>query len=445
MTFMGMNIDMQEAVEILRQYLRIDTTNPPGNELSAAGFLAAIFKREGIPFTIHESRPGRGNLVATLKGDGTQRPVLLLNHMDVVGVERAKWSVDPFSGEIRDGYIWGRGTLDMKGMAIMQLMAMLKAKRAGFKLSRDIIFLAVADEETNGTHGARWMLENHPDEVAAEFVLNEGSFGILESAGIKYPYFPISTAEKVPLWLHIRTQGKAGHGSMPPDEHAVHRLVRLLKRLVAWNQKATLTPEMAALLAALGRNMDNPVRGWLLRHANLYPVWSLLKPVLRKVPVMRNMLANSVSINMLSGGHKVNVVPSRAEAFVDFRLLPDVNPQDFINQLKQRLRIGNDEIEVVVQESGSRSPTDTALFTALSYAIRRTYPQAVVSPSLSAGFSDSRYFRNRGVVAYGIIPVLLHPADLDAIHGHNERIEIDSFIKGIDIVYDTIKYLAGTR
>lgn len=432
-----------EAVEILRQYLRIDTTNPPGNEIEAGRFLGSILEREGIPYAIYESRPGRASLAARLKGDGTRRPVLLLNHMDVVGVERGEWSVDPFGGVVRDGFIWGRGALDMKGMGIMQLMALLQAKRNGLKLSRDIIFLAVADEEANGSLGAKWMFENHPAELACEFVLNEGSYGIADYAGLRRPLFPVSTAEKGPVWLRIATRGDAGHGSMPPDAHAAHRLVGVLNRLVAWKQKPVLSPEIASLLAAVGRHMDNPLAGWLLKRSASPWVWPLLKPVLMRIRTMRSMLANSMSINMLSSGQKENVVPSRAEAVVDFRLLPEVDPRDFVERAKRRLGLAREEMEVVMLEAGSRSPTDTELFAALEYAIRRTYPGAVVAPNLSVGFSDSRFFRQRGTTAYGIIPLLLRHEELDTIHGHDERIEIEAFFKGIDIIYDTIRYLNG--
>ena len=435
--------DGNEAVEILRKYLCIDTTNPPGNEIEAARFLGEILASDDIPYTIYESRPGRASLVARLKGDGSRRPLLLLNHIDVVGVERGEWSVEPFGGVIKDGFIWGRGALDMKGMGIMQLMALLRAKCNGLALSRDIIFLAVADEEAAGRLGAQWMFENHPDEVAAEFVLNEGSYGISEFTSLSGPLFAVSTAEKGPLWLRIVTKGEAGHGSMPPDMHAVHRLSAILNRLVIWKHKPVLTPEVQSLLETIGRNMSNPMIGWLLRRCASPAAWFLLKPVLMKIRTMRNMLAQSMSINMLAAGQKENVVPSRAEAVVDFRLLPETDPQAFLKRVKRRLGLKDEEMEIVMLEAGSRSPADTTLFAALEYAIRRTYPQAVVAPNLSVGFSDSRFFRQRGVIAYGIIPLILRPQDLDTIHGHDERIEIEGFLKGIDIIYDSIRYLNG--
>jgi acetylornithine deacetylase/succinyl-diaminopimelate desuccinylase-like protein len=440
---MDMNAMKPEAIEILRQYLSIDTTNPPGNEIEAARFLGKILAHEGIPHAIYESRPGRASLVARLKGDGTGRPLLLLNHMDVVGVERGEWSVEPFSGVVKDGFIWGRGALDMKGMGIMQLMAMLRAKRSGLKLSRDIIFLAVADEEANGSLGAKWMFENHPDEVDCEFVLNEGSYGIADYAGLNRPLFPVSTAEKGPIWLRIVTRGEAGHGSMPPDAHAVHRLAGILNRLVTWKHKPVLSPEIASLLITIGRHMRTPMAGWLLRRSASPLVWLLLKPFLMRIKTMRSMLAHSMSINMLGSGQKENVVPSRAEAVVDFRLLPETDPREFLRRVKARLKLRDEEMEVVMLEAGSRSASGTALFAALEYAIRRTYPQAVVAPNLSVGFSDSRFFRQRGITAYGIIPLLLRHEELDAIHGHDERIEIEAFMKGIDIIYDPVRYLNG--
>lgn len=441
---MDVHSTMPDAVAILREYLRIDTTNPPGNELAGARFLGNILDREGIPYTIFETGRDRANLIARLRGDGTQRPLMLLNHLDVVGVERAQWSVDPFAGELKDGFVWGRGALDMKGMAVMQLMAFIRAKRARCTLKRDIIFAAVADEEQGGAYGVRWMLENHPEELEAEFVINEGGFGVQGMPGMNAPVFSISTAEKGPLWMHITITGEAGHGSMPPDAHAVHRLVNILHRLTRRRDRPVFTPETLQLLNALGTNMHQPMIAWLLRHIDRKPVQILLAPVLLRKKVMRSVLINTASIDILSAGQKENVVPAQAQAVVDFRLRPDVDPEAFARGIKRFLRLREDEVRIPYSEPGSRSDIDTPLFDAIQRAVRAAYPEAVVTPSLSAGFSDSRFFRRRGITAYGIIPIVIYQKDIDRIHGHDERIEVDSFLKGIDILYHILTDLGGS-
>ena len=430
-----------EEVRILKGYLRIDTTNPPGNELAAAHFLADILEREGIPATIFEPAPGRANLVARLPGRGKKPSLMFLNHMDVVGVEPQHWSVDPFGGEIRDGYLWGRGALDMKGMAVMQLCAMLKAKREHLPLERDLIFLAVADEEEGGRFGAQWMIEHYPELVQAEFIVNEGSFGICDMPGVRLPVFPCATAEKGPLWLKVALAGEAGHGSMPPDNHAPHRLVRSLNRLLGARPRPVLGPEVARLLADLGAHMPTLGAAWLMGHLGHPLIWPLASRVLLRKAALRAILTNTFSVDMLASGHKANVVPSEATAVIDCRLLPGVDPAAFAAWFRGRLRLEDAQLEVLYSEAGSTSPMDTELFQAYEAALRGVYPECVFTANLSAGFSDSRFFRRRGMVAYGLIPIVLAQNELPLIHGHDERIGVEALEKGTAVLYDLIRRL----
>lgn len=434
-----------EAIGLLQDYLRIDTTNPPGRELAAARFLAGILEREGIPCTIHESGPERANLVARFEGTGEKRPIMLLNHMDVVGVEPDKWSVDPFAGELRDGCIWGRGVLDMKGMGIQQLMALINLKRAGRRLSRDIIFVAVADEEQGGGYGARWMVEHHAAELDCEYIINEGSFGIGDIKGLKAPLFPCSSAEKGPLWLHIRCDGQSGHGSMPPAtaDHATHKLLAGLDRLQRRRKRLVLNPEVQALAAAVGDHLPVPGLGWFCRHLDHPLVWPWASRLFFRSPQAAAMVCNTQSINVLRAGSKDNVVPSEAEAVVDFRLLPGVDPEVFLTRIRRILRIKGAHLETSLKDAASRSTTDTELWDVMDKVIKRHYPGAIFTPSLSSGFTDSRFFRNLGATAYGLMPVLIAPELISTVHGHDERVEIKTYLEGIDILTEVLEIMGA--
>src|SRR5437867_1063410 len=232
----------REAADLLSQYVAINTTNPPGNELQAANWLKAVLAREGIETEVFEPRRGKANLYARLRGDGSARPLILLNHMDVVLTSPEYWKVDPFSGAQQDGYIWGRGALDMKGEAVTQLMTLFTLKRAAVPLKRDVIFLATADEEIGGGVGAGWFVENHPELVQdAEFLLNEGGIIRADRTG-RIEYYGVGTTEKSPFWLDVTARGTAGHGSRPTPDNPVHRLVRALSHIAAYQTPLVVTP-----------------------------------------------------------------------------------------------------------------------------------------------------------------------------------------------------------
>src|SRR5436309_8089189 len=254
----------REAAALLSQYVAINTTNPPGNELQTANWLKAVLAREGIDAEVFEPRPGKANLYARVKGDGSARPLVLLNHMDVVLASPEYWKVDPFAGAVQDGYVWGRGALDMKGEAIAQLMAMLTLKRGGVPLKRDVIFLATADEEIGGGVGAGWFVENHPELVQdAEFLVNEGGIIRADRTG-RIEYYGVGTTEKSPFWLDVTARGTAGHGSRPTPDNPVHRLVRALNRVAAYQTPLVPTPVVERYLRDLSTIETDPTRrAWL--------------------------------------------------------------------------------------------------------------------------------------------------------------------------------------
>src|SRR5438034_7717413 len=315
-----------EATALLSQYLRINTTNPPGNEIAAARWLADVLRRDGIEARIFEPAPGKANLYARLSGDGSARPLILLNHMDVVLASREYWTVDPFSGVIKDGYVWGRGALDMKGEAVAQLMTMLILRRAHVPLKRDIIFLATADEEIGAGVGAGWFVEHQRDLLRdAEFLLNEGGLTRSDGRG-GVQFFGVGTTEKSPYWLDVTARGTAGHGSRPTPDNPVNRLVRALSKIADWQTPLLVTPTVERSFRDLATiERDTTVRRWL---ADIKTALrdSLAVRTLTSDLTYNALLRNTISITGLKGSDKTNVIPPSATAALDVRLLPGRDP-----------------------------------------------------------------------------------------------------------------------
>jgi acetylornithine deacetylase/succinyl-diaminopimelate desuccinylase-like protein len=425
------------GVSILSEYLRIDTTNPPGNEAEGAEFLAGILSGEGIESRLYESEPGRASILARLKGDGTAKPLILLNHIDVVPADADKWEVHPFSGEIKDGYIWGRGALDMKGMGIMQLIAFMAAAQESLPLKRDVVFAAVADEEAGGFSGVRMLLDEHPGEMEADLVINEGGYATCDLIPGK-PLFLIACAEKYGLWLRLERKGVGGHGSMPTGQGALESLVPALARLLSCARPLRINPVMQAFSRVLAEYWEilSPYR----EDGSLETLRRLIEENnLAAMPALNAVLRDTVSLNMLNAGVKINVIPDEAEAFLDCRLLPETDADEFLDYIRKSL--GDDEIEVEVvlnMENAPASPADNKFFRILEKVIQDDYPGCVTSPFMLSGLSDSRFFRARGVPCYGIIPARLGIPDLARIHGVDERIAVQDVRDGVKFLYDVI-------
>jgi acetylornithine deacetylase/succinyl-diaminopimelate desuccinylase-like protein len=412
---------VREAVGTLQQYLRFNTTNPPGDVTEAAGFLQNILEREGITVTRYEGAPGKINLLARIKGTGKAKPILLLHHMDVVPADASRWdSVDPFGGEMKDGHIWGRGAIDMKGTGVLQLYAFLTLARQKVSLDRDIIFMAVNDEEIGGTMGTRYMLEHHYDELDPMYVLDEGGIGSREIFVKDKLVFGISVAEKRAFWLRVTAHGIAGHGSQPHAHNPNDTLMRALNRLFSTPFPTVPNAVLDALEIHLG-------------------------------PLEHNQFTNAirqttVSLTSLRSGvgdpPKANVIPSLATATLDARLLPGMDAEAFLAEVKSRL---GDEIDVEVIHPASQSvvtPHDTPMFRSLSNAITRHHPDATVVPMIIPYGTDSRMFRLRGAKCYGILPLVLSTELATSIHGDAERIPVDQFETGIRIYYETLVEVA---
>lgn len=428
----------EEAGRLLSEYVRIKSVNPPGNEAESAKFLAGILEKEGISYKIFESAPGRANLVARLKGDGSEKPILLLNHMDVVPAEAEGWAVEPFSGEIRDGFVWGRGTIDMKGQGIVELVAFIDAKRRNLPLKRDIIFLAVADEEQGGRFGAQWMVENHFDEVNAEYVLNEGGFGFVGLAPQLPPVYLVSYAEKGVLWLRLRARGTAGHGSIPRRDNANLKLARALQKIGEWQQDFRVPHAVGAFASAMSEGKSLPKKALYRMMSGAFylpPVKSLLSSKEELYPEFHN----TVSITVLKGGYKENVIPSESEAVLDCRLLPGTSQEKFIAELRAVIQDPDIEIEIIEWSEPSESPVNTEMFKVITQTLKKMEPASISVPFLFTAGTDSATFRKVGITSYGVAPFIMQPDDATRAHGIDERISIANLGRGVEFYKEIIE------
>ena len=433
-----------EATALLSQYLRINTTNPPGNEIAAARWLAAVLQRDGIEARVFEPARGKANLFARLAGDGTARPIILLNHMDVVLASPQSWSVDPFSGVIKDGYIWGRGALDMKGEAVAQLMTMLVLKRARVPLKRDVIFLATSDEEIGAGVGAAWIVEHQGDLVRnAEFLLTEGGLTRADDHG-GVDFYGIGTTEKSPFWLDVTARGTAGHGSRPTPDNPVHRLIRALDRIADWQTPLTVTPAVERSFRDLATiERDSTMRRWL----------SDIRTALRDSGAAHRitadltynaLLRNTISITGLKGSDKTNVIPPSASAAIDVRLLPGQDPGAFLAEITRV--VGDTAVTIRPQGPNwpaTESSTETEMFRAIEAVAHARHPNALVTTLMLPGFTDSHYFRRLGIASYGLGPFPLTQGDSRGVHGNDERVSIDALRAGLRFYYDVVTRVAA--
>lgn len=442
-TGVNAGIDLKElqeqAVTRLQQYIRVDTVNPPGNESRAVDFFAAFFEHEGIPYDTAESAPGRGNICARLKG-GDKPALILLSHMDVVPANKADWGIDPFAGIIRDGYIYGRGALDMKSIGIVFLQSLIALHRAGKPLDRDVIFMGTADEEAGGEYGAGWVAKNRPEWFAgAGMLLTEGGGGA--TRGDKQ-VFSIEVAQKIPLWLRLTAVDQPGHGASPHVTSAPGRLIAALTRLQNHPFPPHIVPSVDAYFRELAGLEDGE---WRDAYANIKTAIKDPEFILRLQ--LHNhghhaLIRNTCSITRLQGSDKINVVPQEASAEIDCRLLPDQDPEEFLALIKTLVNDPAIKIKVLLSFSAAASQTGTPLYQAVTRGIKKFYPRAVIIPGVSGGFTDSHYFRDLGIDSYGFAPFLITPDEASGVHGNNERISIANLKQGVRMLVDILNNLA---
>lgn len=428
-----------EAEEALVGYIRIDTTNPPGNETAGARYLAQLFAKEGIETRLLGDDPRRQGLYARLRADrgaATEKALLLLSHIDVVPAVPTDWTNPPFSGLRSGGYIWGRGSLDMKSLAIAELMAMADLKRRGAKLRRDVIFLAAPDEELGGLRGTHALLERYPELFRdVGFVLNEG--GSNDAAVDRVLYWAIEVQQKVPLWLRVSTDGMGGHGAGPPtDGGTAAKLVRALAAVEKLETPYHLAPDVARMFASAGKAKGRTQGAAMLAVREPLDVTRVEREL---SPGYRILLRDTITITRIAAGNTVNVIPSRASADLDIRLLPDSSADAMLQRIEGA--VGKEgKVEVLLRAAATpASSPDTELYRVLSRVMREAEPGSAVAPVVGAGTTDSRFFRARGVVAYGISPFKVNYYDADSVHGNDERIRARFFTEGVQLMRKIVR------
>lgn len=417
-----------ESVAWLQQLIQIDTINPPGNESRAVDFYAAIFDAEGIDYETAESAPGRGNIWARLEG-GEQPGLIMLQHTDVVPADREYWTTDPLSGEIRDGYILGRGARDMKGTGISQLATFLTLHRSGRPLNRDVIFLATADEEAGGAFGVGWLIENRREIFdGVGLLINEGGAGSINEGEI---VFGVEVTQKVPVWLRLTAIDTPGHGSSPRTTSSVTRIVDALGILRENPFPPRIIPAVDTYFAGIAPSLDDK---WAPAYADMAS--AIGDPqFLQEFQDYRSghhaLTRDTCSITRLSGSSKINVVPPEAWAELDCRMLPDRPAEEFIADLTALVEGTGVEVETIMAFTPAISSTNSRLFSAIVNVTRELYPGSQVLPSVSTGFTDSHFTRDLGIVSYGFNPIITRAGEPSGVHGNDERVPVEDFRKGV--------------
>jgi len=445
----GVADDNRSLPDRTRQYLidlvKIDTSNPPGNESAAAQYLKQVADSHAIPCELMGGDPKRQNFVARLKGSGHGKPLLLMAHSDVVPVERAQWTVDPFTGELRNGYIYGRGTQDDKSLLAAEIAVMVEIKRRNIKLGRDVILLAEEDAE-GGSAGIQWMIQHAYPKIDAEFALNEGGSILETKDGPKI--FEVQTTEKIPTRLILTAKGVAGDTAQPRADNAISHLTRALQKLSEADQPVKLNSTTRrylrdiskvaeySWLAPLIRSLDNP---------NLAIQQAAANQIRAKDPEIDAMLRTTFSTTMVSAAARSNVVPSSAQAQVDVRRLPNDTKEDVVARFRQA--INDAAVEITIGSSPAVPPADpsamqTPLFQAMARAIGRTYPRDEIVPYMSPGATDSSFLRAHGMPVYGV-PVFVRDSGDMRVHGNDERISPKNLEDGVELLWQIVLEIAG--
>jgi acetylornithine deacetylase/succinyl-diaminopimelate desuccinylase-like protein len=438
----------QEITRFLSDLIRIDTTNPPGNETAAATFIAQYLAKEGVTSENIESMPGRGSLISRLKGSGEKPNLLLLSHLDVVAANPAEWSVDPFAGTVKDGYVYGRGAYDMKGMTAVEVFTLILLKRNNFPLKGDIVLAATADEEKGGEKGAGYLLRNYKEKVWCPYVINEG--GGLAIPQKKGNVYPVQTAEKGILWFKIKAKGTPGHGSTPNTaDNAIVRMNKVITKLGEYQPETVYVPTLRQFLSEILK-INPELEGDFLRLLN-NPKQSeeildeLAKTNKALAEEIRPRTKTTITPTIIHGGVKENIIPSECEAVFDCRVLPGQSVSETLSLIKNLLKDeGMDKLsfEIIQIHDGNESTTQTPLYGTISNVLKEFEPNCGITPTLTTGGTDSRFFRETGSICYGFHPMLPdEPNDLleKRMHGIDERITIENLVFGTSILYETVK------
>jgi acetylornithine deacetylase/succinyl-diaminopimelate desuccinylase-like protein len=433
---------------LLQELIRANTSNPPGNERRVGEVLAPHFRAAGIDVKIIPTPDSTKTVfIARIKGDGSKRPVLLAAHADVVGVEREKWSVEPFAGIEKDGHIYGRGAVDFKGgMAVFARAVMMLAERK-VPLSRDVIFVAEADEEGGGGFSTSWLAREHWDDIDAEFALNEGGW-IMKAPDGHVRYVSVSTADKLSLPLKITARGTSTHSSMPRPDNAIFALSRALAKISAYETPLSITPETKQFFQTLAKTSAPPMSGYYrdLVGDNGERAQAA-DAVVSKDPLMHSLIRNTIAPTLINGGFRVNVIPGSAEATLNLRLIPGSDPAQLVATLKRIVADSAVEFTLspLVYPRAAPSPTNTDLYRALERSAKAVFPGVEVTPYLFQAGTDAGAWRAKGVPVYGIYPYPIDDDELTRMHGNDEKVSITSLKQGTDMIYRMLVEVAGKK
>ena len=438
----------REVTNLLSDLIRINTTNPPGNETEAAKYLAETLEKEGFKCELFESTLGRGSIITRIKGTGEKPNLLLLSHLDVVAANPKEWSVDPFEGVVKDGFVWGRGALDMKSMTAMEVMVMKLLKRNKMKLKGDVILAATADEEKGGEAGAGWLVRNHPEKIRADYVINEGGGLAIPIEGKNI--YTIQTAEKGILWFKIKAKGRPGHGSAPGTaDNAILRMNRVVEKLGNYRAKMTVVPTVKQFLSQITKENKTVQQALMLLLQNPDMGDQILDMLAEKDKAMaeelRASLRMTIAPTIIHGGIKENIIPSECEAVFDCRVLPGQTPTEAMDEIKGLMPDADSEkleFETIQANEPSESPANTPLYEQIVKVMKEFEPNCSIAPILLTGGTDSRFFRKIGSICYGFQPLrsdMPYGEILKTIHGIDERISIENLVFGTSVLYNVVE------
>ena len=441
---------LDPTAALLQEIIRLDTSNPPGREGQVDNLLAAKLRPLGFDVTIVPTpETGKSHMIARLKGDGSRRPVLLAAHADVVGVEKEKWTVDPFGGIVKDDHVYGRGAIDFKGGIAVFARAVMQLAERKVPLARDVIFVVEADEEA-AQYNTSWLAQSHWAEMDAEFALNEGGWIIAGDDG-KVKYVSISTADKSSVGVIVTAKGTSTHSSMPRPDNAIFTLSRALTKLSSYEFPIQLTDANRKFLAVLAKTSPAPLAGHyrtLLTSTDPAAIADADRQI-SKDPLMHAIIRNTIAPVLISGGFRSNVIPGSAEATINVRVIPGTDPREIARQFEHviddpaiTVRLANPSAN---PSSLNPSPEDNALYRALEKQARATFPGAEVTPYLFQAGTDAGAWRNRGVPVYGIYPYPITADELTRMHGNDEKVSVDSLRKGTEMIFNTLVEVAGKK
>ena len=423
-------------------YLRINTTNPPGNEIAAARWFKQIFDGEGIENQLFEYAPHRANIIARIPGSGAARPIVLLSHMDVVTSDPARWKYPPFSATEAEGVIFGRGAQDMKSDGLAELVVMVLLKREHVQLERDIIFLATSDEEVDDT-GSENFIANHRELLRnAEFLLTEGGENLLEDGRAKY--IGVDAAEKAPFWLHMVAKGRPGHGSRPIADSAANHLVRALERLAAYKTELKVLPAVEQFMREMAQYQVGE-RARCYRDIRNGVHDAVCQQMIAGDESLNYLFRDTISITMLGGSQQTNVIPGEAWANIDVRLLPNEDPKTFLETIRRVVKEPGVTVEPLNKnfKPANSSSLDTPLFAAIRTVSARYFEGAPVVPRMTSGYTESQMYRPLGITCYGFSPYTATAEEGSSEHGDNERIRVEEVRRGWRVLYDVVGLVAA--